>query len=170
MEVCSKWVGVFGRILSGFWVFYALFWRRRWLLNGFLFRHYRHFCSFLGHFWPFGGYKGPFLGPKWGHFGRIWTIFGSIRRHFGATQWSCCHRLGLILGRFGVVLTTVWGLFGPIFEPFLRSFCDFLWCFGKLDTKFTKGKKMQFSAKVHQNYAKLCKNMPLFAFKNTCFD
>ena len=135
----------------------------------------------------------PKIGPKWAKNrsnGSFWGDFGPCLGRSGVTLGSLRDHFGIVLasfwGRFGVVLTPFWGLFGlflgyfwTIFGPFLAYFFWHVYghfagvfsvMFCEVDCKFKQngareGKHTQISAKIHQKYAKLCKNEHFFGYK-----
>ena len=102
------------KMLSGFWVFFSLLSRSRWLLNRLFLGHsWPPFWPFLSHFWPYRGlYRailGAFLGTKIGPFRVI-------------LRWFCPHffgSIGVTLGSLRTILASFWQRFGVV----LVSFC-----------------------------------------------
>ena len=167
MKVCSKWVCLKfpGWILSLFMHFYEGqdgFWT--------VLSHYLHFFAVFGpclaHFGPykchFGtkirSFLGSFLGRSgvtWGHSGILFaTVLASFCGHFGAVFTTFLRPFSAHCGHF-------WAIFSVIFAGFLEMFWDLQ---RKIEQKWCKwGQKYANFRKIHQSYAKLCKNMPLFA-------
>ena len=118
-----------------------------WILSVFM-----HFYEGPHYFWPFW--------PFWSHF---WPYPGLYRAFLGRNFWC----------RFSVVLTPFWALLGPFLSRFwtpfwtvfarLRVFGMFWEANCKIKhNDARKGTIVQLSAKMHQNYTKLCKNRWVF--------
>ena len=90
----------------------------------------------------------------------FWVDPGSFGGHLGIVLASFWHHFRVV---FGVVLTLLWGRFGPflvIFGHFSGCFYGlfvyFLWCIRTFNTKM--GKMKQYNAKICNFPAKLTKN------------
>ena len=172
-------MGVSGRILSGFWVFLCTFYGG---LHGFrtFFLLLLTFFDLLGAILTLYGPYRTFFGPKWEHFGVCLDHFWVDSGHLVIILASFWHHFGVVLGSFWLRFRPFWALFEPLLlvGPFLGHFSPCL-CHGYGHSAFflvmfrgvgckikqndaRKGKNMQISAKIHQKYAKLCKNKPLF--------
>ena len=123
-----------------------------WILSVFM-----HFYEGPHYFWPFW--------PFWSHF---WPYPGLYRAFLGRNFWC----------RFSVVLTPFWALLGPFLSRFwtpfwtvfarLRVFGMFWEANCKIKhNDARKGTTMQLSAKMHRNYAKLCKNRCFLCYCET---
>ena len=117
-------MGVSGRILSGFRVFYTLLWGSRWLLNFFLL-----LLTLFGRFWTNSeskmGQNGPEMGQNgsfWGGFGPFLGRSGSFRGHFGIILASFWHHLGLVLVLLWPHFEAFWAIFGPFWAFFFACF------------------------------------------------
>ena len=133
------------------------------------------------HFWPDLGLDRTFLEHFRTKIGSLWGDLAPFLVRSGVVAGSLKDRFAIVLAsfraRFRVVLSRFWVLFGPfsahffvlpILEQLFWSYCGFFfvlfwWCFGKLtvtssDMMEEKWKNMQILAKLHQDYAKLCKS------------
>ena len=151
-----------------YWTQYLIFgpyftlFRRHWcyFVPPFLFMWHRRHQDLIN---PMRAVFEANIGPVSGHF-RV--ILASFLGHFGIVLGSLWDHFDISLTAFLPFLT----LFVPHFRPFYGRFAVFLVMFWEVQCKnkqndAREGKSMHFSAKFHQDYANLCKNKPLFAYK-----
>ena len=140
----------------------------RWLLN-----HFDPFWGCVGPYWDHFGTKiGPFLGDFWVILDHFWVDPGSLWLHLGIILESFWCRFDpilrpflalfeLFLDHFWAILSRFWGRFYGHFAIFFVMFWEVECNIQQNDAR--EGKTMQTSAKIHQIYAKLCKNKLFFS-------